>query len=68
MLATLNLVWGVQCFYYDKYESTDETIHDLVQILKNAGKVVSSDLVVNLMAMPIKSRFMTNTLKVTQVE
>lgn len=68
MLATLNLVWGVQCFYYDKYESTDETIHDLVQILKNAGKVEPSDLVVNLMAMPIKSRFMTNTLKVTQVE
>ena len=68
MLATLNLVWGVQCFYYDKYNSTDETIHDLVEILKNAGKVESSDLIVNLMAMPIKSRHMTNTLKVTQVE
>ncbi len=68
MLATLNLVWGVQCFYYDKYDSTDETIHDLIEILKNMGKVAPSDLVVNLMAMPIKSRHMTNTLKVTQVE
>ena len=68
MLATLNLVWGVQCFYYDKYDSTDETIHDLVEILKKSGKVESSDLIVNLMAMPIKSRHMTNALKVTQVE
>ncbi len=68
MLATLNLVWGVQCFYYDKYNSTDETIHDLVEILKNAGKVEPSDLLVNLMSMPIDRRFMTNTLKITQVE
>ena len=68
MLATLNLVWGVQCFYYDKYNSTDETIHDLTQILKTAGKVEASDLIVNLMSMPIKSRYMTNTLKVTQVD
>ncbi len=68
MLATLNLVWGVQCFYYDKYNSTDETIHDLIEILKNAGKVEPSDLVVNLMSMPIKRRFMTNTMKITQVE
>lgn len=68
MLATLNLVWGVHCYYYDKYNSTDETIHDLIEILKNAGNVEPSDLVVNLMAMPIDRRFMTNTLKVTEVE
>ena len=68
MLATLNLVWGVHCYYYDKYNSTDETIHDLIEILKNDGKLEPSDLVVNLMAMPINRRFMTNTLKVTEVE
>lgn len=68
MLATLNLVWGVQCFYYDKYNSTDETIHDLVDILKNNGKVGKGDLVVNLTSMPINRRFRTNTLKITEVE
>jgi len=68
MLATLNLVWGVECFYYDKYNSTDETIHDLVEILKNKGKVEPGDLVVNLTSMPIKRRFMTNTMKITEVE
>ncbi|HFA49524.1 MAG TPA: pyruvate kinase [Bacteroidetes bacterium] len=68
MLATLNLVWGVNCFYYNKYNSTDETIHDLIEIMKNTGCVEPGDLVVNLMAMPIKRRFMTNTLKITEVE
>lgn len=67
-LATLNLVWGVECFYYDKYNSTDETIHDLVEILKAKGRIDSGDLVVNLTSMPITSRSMTNTLKITQVE
>ncbi len=68
LLATLNLVWGVQCFYYDKYNSTDETIHDLVEILKNAGRVEQGDLIVNLTSMPINRRLMTNTLKITEVE
>ena len=68
MLATLNLVWGVQCYYYNKYNSTDETIHDLVEILKNDGKVAPGDIVVNLLAMPIKRRLRTNTLKITEVE
>ena len=68
MLATLNLVWGVQCFYYDKYNSTDETIHDIIEILKNNNKVEQGDLVVNLTSMPINRRYMTNTLKITEVE
>lgn len=68
MLATLNLVWGVECFYYDKYNSTDETIHDIVQILKIKGRAEAGDLLVNLTSMPIKSRSMTNTLKITEVE
>ena len=68
MLATLNLVWGVQCYYYDKYNSTDETIHDLIQILKSAGNLAPGDRVVNLTSMPIKARHMTNTLKVTEVD
>ena len=39
MLATLNLVWGVRCFYYDRFTTTDETIQDVTAILKAAGKV-----------------------------
>jgi pyruvate kinase len=67
MLATLNLVWGVQGFYYDKFTSTDETIEDVINILKEAGEVKSGDLVVNIASMPLKHRQRTNTIKVTEV-
>ena len=33
-LNTMNLLWGVQCFYYDKFTTTDETIQDCNDILK----------------------------------
>lgn len=41
LLNTLDLVWGVDVFY-DKFVSTDESIDDIIQILKRE-KVVSSD-------------------------
>lgn len=34
MLATLNLVWGVKCFYYDRFTTTDETIQDCTDIFE----------------------------------
>jgi pyruvate kinase len=68
MLATLNLVWGVQCFYYDKFTTTDETIQDVIEILKAAGKIQSGEFVVNIATMPLHKRGRTNMLKITQVE
>ena len=68
MLATMNLIWGVKCFYYDKFTTTDETIHDVTEILKNARRVEIGDLIVNTASMPIHRRFRTNMLKVTLVE
>lgn len=68
MLATLNLVWGVRCFYYDKFTTTDETISDVTDILKNANKVNTGDIVVNIGTMPLHRRYRTNMMKVTIVE
>ncbi len=68
MLNTMNLMWGVQCFYYDKFTSTDETIEDCTEILKNAGMLVKGDTVINTGAMPLSKRYSTNMLKVTEVE
>ncbi len=34
LLTTLSLVWGVRGYYYDKYESTGQTINDLKAIIK----------------------------------
>lgn len=68
MLATLNLVWGVRCFYYDKFTTTDETIHDVSEILKKAGMVMPGDITVNTGSMPIKKRFRTNMMKINVID
>ncbi len=68
MLATLNLVWGVRCYYYDRFTSTDETITDVVDILKAAGKVEGGEVIINTGSMPLHRRHRTNMLKITIVE
>lgn len=68
ILNTLNLLWGVQCFFYDRYASTDETIQDCTDILKNSGYVKTDDILINTASMPMHKRFRTNMLKVTVVE
>ncbi len=67
-LCAFNLVWGVETFYYSKFNSTDETIEDSAQILKEAGFVKPGELLVNTGSMPIEKRLRTNMLKVTTVE
>lgn len=68
MLATLNLVWGVRCYYYDRFTTTDETIQDVNDILKSAGKVNKGDVIINTGSMPLHRRHRTNMLKVTVIE
>ena len=68
MLATLNLVWGVQCFYYDKFTTTDETVHDVNEILKDAGKLQEGNIVINTGSMPLHKRHRTNMVKVTLID
>lgn len=68
MLATLNLVWGVRCFYYDRFTTTDETIQDVTDILKAAGKVKKGDVVINTGSMPLHRRHRTNMVKLTMIE
>lgn len=68
ILNTLNLLWGVQTFYYDKFSSTDETIYDVVDILLKAGKVKKGDIVINTGSMPMHKRYRTNMLKLTLVD
>ncbi len=68
MLCTMNLIWGVRCFYYDKFTSTDDTIQDVVDILKASEFVKPGDIIVNTGSMPMERRFRTNMMKVTVVE
>ena len=67
ILNRLNLLWGVKTFYYNNLNSTDKTIEEINEIALNVGYVEKEDMVVNLTAMPIKSRGMVNTLRVSSV-
>ena len=68
LLNALSLVWGVRGFYYDKYESTDDTISDLKDYIKVGGFVKADDLVINLASMPMKEKGRTNMLKLSYIQ
>jgi pyruvate kinase len=68
ILNALNLVWGVQTFFYDKFTSTDETIYDVVDILVKAGKLKQGDIVINTGQYADAQEVPTNMLKLTLVD
>ncbi|MCS6990989.1 MAG: pyruvate kinase [Chitinophagales bacterium] len=68
LLYMLNLLWGVRAFYYDRFTSTDDTIHDVNTILRELGFVKPKDLVINTASMPLHARSRTNTIKVSRIE
>ncbi len=67
ILSQLNLLWGVKAFFYDRFVSTDETVEDINKISLERGFVAQGDMLINLAAMPITSKGMVNTLRVSQV-
>ncbi|MBB1151291.1 MULTISPECIES: pyruvate kinase [unclassified Myroides] len=68
ILTQLNLLWGVQAYYYDKYVSTDETIEDINHIVVTKKHAVKGDMVINLAAMPIVEKGMVNTLRISEIK
>ncbi len=68
ILTTLNLVWGVRGFYYDKNISTDHTIADIKFILKKSGVVKLNDLIVNIASIPLSEKGKSNMIKLSAVE
>ncbi|MGY4383243.1 pyruvate kinase [Pedobacter sp. UYP24] len=68
LLNSLSLIWGVQGFYYDKFESTDETILDVNNLLKEYKLVKKGDVIINTAAIPMEQKGKTNMLKVTVID
>ncbi len=68
ILTQLNLLWGVNAFYYDKFVSTDDTVGDINEIAKANGYVKKGDMLINLAAMPVADKGMVNTLRVSEIE
>jgi pyruvate kinase len=68
LLSTLSLVWGVRGFHYDRNASTDETIEDIQNILKEKGYVKNDDIIINLASIPLKEQIRTNMIKLGKVK
>ena len=67
ILTQLNLLWGVKAFYYDAFESTDNTVQQINAIAHEKGYVEKGDMLINLAAMPIKEKGMVNTLRISVI-
>jgi len=67
ILNMLSLIWGVRGFYYDKFESTDRTISDIMEVLKDENWINKGDLIINIASMPITDKAKSNMLKLSEV-
>lgn len=68
LLNTLSLVWGVRGFFYDKFESTDETITEVNEFLKKKKLIKKGDVIINTAAIPMEIKGKTNMLKITVID
>lgn len=68
MLNVLSLVWGVRAFFYDRRVTTDETILELQDILKEKGYVNKDDIIINLASIPLEDQGRTNMIKLGRVK
>ena len=67
ILNRLSLLWGVKTFYYNNLNSTDMTVEEINEMAFKAGYVEKEDMIVNLTAMPIETKGMVNTLRVSTI-
>lgn len=67
ILTQLNLVWGVEGFFYDQMESTDNTIRDCINILIEKGLLKKEELVINIASIPMEEKGQSNMLKLSYV-
>ena len=67
ILNMMALLWGVFPFYYDKLDSTDDTIKDIEKIACQNDFLNTGDMMVSVISMPIDEKGMVNTLRITQV-
>ena len=68
LLNQLSLVWGVRGFFYDKFESTDNTILDIHKCLKEEGYIDKNDLVINVASIPITDKGSANMIKLSNIK
>lgn len=67
ILCQLNLIWGVKGYFYNQMVSTDQTIIDSQEILKQKGLIDPGDLMINIASTPIEEKGQSNMVKLSYV-
>jgi pyruvate kinase len=68
LLSRLSLVWGIKTFYYDNFNTTDETIEGVKKVLVEQGLLAQGDTFVTTACMPYTKKQHADTLKLSVVE
>lgn len=69
LLTTLNLLWGVRCFYYDRFENTRLALEGTERILVEKGYLQKGDLFISTATIPMSEESRrTNMLRLHWVE
>ena len=68
ILRTMNLVWGIRGFYYDKMSEIGQTFQDVTDLLKQHGIVESGDVYIATASMPLHWKGSTNMMKLIEVQ
>lgn len=68
LVTTLNLLWGVKCFFYDNFVSTNQTFEEVEKVLVDGGYLKKGDIYINMASIPMKEKKKTNMIKLTWVE
>jgi pyruvate kinase len=67
-LNSFSLIWGVRAFHYTSFTTTDDTMNDIQQILREKGFLKSGDRMVITASMPLVEQGRTNTIKISVVD
>ena len=67
ILNKISLYWGFRGFYYDGMVSTDQSMMDITQKLREEKLVEEGDYIIQLGSMPIQKRGTTNTMRIKKV-
>ncbi|MGE0764204.1 MAG: pyruvate kinase [Bdellovibrionales bacterium] len=66
-LNRLELIWGLQTFAIKPYQSSEDAISQVEEILLHYDMIKTGDRIVVTMGAPVSERAKTNTLRVVQV-
>lgn len=67
LLRRMNLLWGVNTFYFPLFDSIDKAIDYSIAHLLDKGLVQKGDLVIHVASTPITAKDRTNMIKLSRV-